>query len=178
MKWGAVLGCAVLLGACLAPPARAPTPTAAAAAVLKPADNPYAPQITDADRRQDQVILTSADLSERTDLTPVQNELHVLGSMPNTCGQLRIQVNPPDESGQIRVEVYSLTDTTLKCINVFQQFDVSILLGVYSAGRYTIWVNGTYVGDFLSLVQTLSFLGRAGPPAGLPRAGYYLRYME
>ena len=151
MKWAAALGWAFLLGACLAQPAPAPAPTAAVPSLIREGEDPYAPQITDAGRRRDQVVLASSDLSERTDLTPVQNELHILGSMPNTCGQLRVRVSPPDGTGQIMVEVYSLTDTNMKCINVFQQFDVTILLGVYSAGRYTVWVNGTYVGDFLSL---------------------------
>jgi len=151
MKKITLLCCAFLLAACLAQTAVEPTPTAVAPFVIKQEDNPYAPQVADAGKRQDQVIITSSDLSERTDLTPVQINFHILGSMPTTCSQLRIKVNPPNETGQLFIEVYSLTDLNSKCNNVFQQFDVTILLGVYSPGRYTIWVNDNYVGDFLSL---------------------------
>ena len=99
MKRIALLCCALLLGACFAQPASAPTPTAVAPFVIKQEDNPYALQVADAGKRQDKVMITSSDLSERSDLTPVQIDLHILGSMPTTCSQLRIKVNPPNDSG-------------------------------------------------------------------------------
>ena len=108
------------------------------------------PKTEDLNLKQDGVILTSLDLSERYDLTPIRAEFHVLGSMPTTCSQLRIKVGPPNNKYQINIEIYSISISLPKCENVFQQIDAVILLGVYSAGQYTVWVNDGYVGDFSS----------------------------
>ncbi len=153
MKTTALLCCAFLLGACTAQPTPVPIPTATESLpfVIKQEDNPYALRPEDTGRKRSEVMLTSTNLSERADLTPVQNELHVLGSMPRTCSELRIVVNPPNNAYQIYIEIYSITDPNLKCEYVFQQFNATVLLGVYSAGRYTIWVNDGYVGDFVSI---------------------------
>ena len=150
MKKVALLCCVFLLGACLAQPTPVPTAIVSAPFVIKQEENPYPPQPADVGERQDLVILTSLNLSERTDLTPLQNEFRVLGSMPSTCNELRIKVNPPNNAYQIFIEIYSVVDPNLKCENVFQQFDASLLLGAYSAGRYTIWANDSFVGDFIS----------------------------
>jgi hypothetical protein len=139
------------LSACAAPPTPAPTPTENLPFIIKQEENPYALRPTDSGKQRREVILTSTNLSERPDLTPVQNELHVLGSIPSTCSELRVVINPPNSAYQIFIEIYSIADPNLKCDNVFQQFNTTILLGLYSAGRYTIWVNDGYVGDFVSL---------------------------
>jgi hypothetical protein len=139
------------ISACAAQPTPAPAPTESSPFVIKQEDNPYAPVPGDVGRKRGEVILTSTNLSERPDLTPLQNELHILGSMPSTCSELRVVINPPNDTYQVFVEVYSVVDPIVKCDNVFQQFNVTVLLGIYSAGRYTIWINDGYVGDFVSL---------------------------
>jgi subtilisin-like proprotein convertase family protein len=70
--------------------------------------------------------------------------------MPSVCSELRIKVNPPNIEYQISIEIYSVADPKLNCENVFQQVDTTVLLGAYSAGQYTIWVNDSYVGDMVS----------------------------
>jgi hypothetical protein len=82
--------------------------------------------------------------------TPVRVELRFTGSLPRACNELRIDVGTPNDEYQILVTVYSLVDIKIECENVFQQFEASVLLGVYSAGRYTVWVNGGLVGDFVT----------------------------
>lgn len=153
MKRFIFLSLTLALCACTAQPTPVPIPTVTESLpfVIKQEDNPYAPAPGDVGRKRGEVILTSMNLSERSDLTPLQNELHILGSMPSTCSELRIVINPPNDTYQVFVEVYSVVDPILKCDNVFQQFNVTILLGIYSAGRYTIWINDGYVGDFVSL---------------------------
>jgi len=141
---------AMILSACIAQSAPESTPTASAPFVIKSEDNPYAPQSKDANLQIGGVELISLDLSERAELTPVRVNLRFLGSLPRTCNELRINVAVPNDEYQIRVEIYSLVDAKLKCENVFQQFDASILLGIYSAGRYTVWVNGGLIGDFVT----------------------------
>lgn len=108
------------------------------------------PLLEDVNLKEDGVIITSASLSERYDLTPIRAELHLLGSMPSVCSELRIKVNPPDQQYQIMVEVYSVSSIKLNCENVFQQFKVSILLGEYSPGQYTVWVNDNLAGTLAS----------------------------
>jgi len=140
----------LITSACAAKPTPEPTPTASAPYVLKQEENPYAPKPEDLSLKQDGVILTSTSLSERFDLTPIRAELHVLGSMPNVCSELRIKVNPPNIKYQISIEIYSVSDSKLKCENVFQQVDTTILLGAYSAGQYSVWVNESFVGSIAS----------------------------
>ncbi|MFN8411409.1 MAG: hypothetical protein U0Z26_03375 [Anaerolineales bacterium] len=151
MKFLRFLPVFLLLSACVtATPAPEPTPTIVPPSVLVSADNAYGPLPTDASLRQAGVVLSSVNLIERTDLNPSRVELDFLGSMPSTCNQLRIEVGLPNEQYQIFVTIYSLVNTKIKCDNVFQLFDASVLLGVYSPGRYTVWVNGGQVGDFVT----------------------------
>jgi hypothetical protein len=139
-----------LLSGCLALPTPEPTATVRAPQMLSPEENPYAPQLEDVKLIRAGIILTSINLSERTDLNPARIGINLLGSMPSTCNQLRLQVNPPDKEYRIYVEAYSLIDPKKKCENVFQQFETNIMLGVYAPGRYTIWVNDVFIGDFTS----------------------------
>jgi len=137
------------LSACAAQPTAA-VPTTSAPFVIKQEENPYAPKAEDIGLTQDGVTLTSLGLSERFDLTPMRAELHIFGSMPSVCSELRIKVNPPNLEYQISIEIYSVADLKLNCENVFQQVDTTILLGAYSAGEYMIWVNDNFVGSIVS----------------------------
>jgi hypothetical protein len=142
----------LVTSACAAQPTQEPssTPITGAPYVLLQEDNPYAPKMDDLNLKEDGVLLTSLGLSERFDFTPIRSEFHVLGSMPTTCSQLRIKVNPPNTKYQINIEIYSISNPILNCENVFQQIDAVILLGIYSPGQYEIWVNDSYVGDIVS----------------------------
>ncbi|MBI5953183.1 MAG: hypothetical protein HY865_16130 [Chloroflexi bacterium] len=141
----------LLLTACAAlQPPPSPTPTASPPYVIRREENPYEPKLEDVSLKQDGVVLTAVSLSERYDMTPVRAELHLLGSMPSVCNELRIKVNPPNEQYQISIEIYSVADLKLNCENVFQQFKVSLLLGEYSPGQYTVWVNENFAGSMAS----------------------------
>jgi len=141
---------ALFFSGCIAVPTVQVTPTTGAPFIIKQEQNPYAPKPEDLSKRQTGVILTSLNLSERTDLTPVRAELFISGSVPSSCHELRIKINPPTASFQIFIEIYSIVNPNLKCEDVFQQIETSILLGVYSAGQYSIWVNDELVGDIVS----------------------------
>jgi hypothetical protein len=131
-------------------PAPLSTPTLPPPLVLEPEENPYAPKLEDVSLKQDAIILTSTNLSERYDLTPIRAQLYITGSMPNVCSQLRIKVNPPDRQYQIKIEVYSVTKIKQNCNNVFQQFEVNLLLGQYSPGQYSVWINDNPAGTLAS----------------------------
>jgi hypothetical protein len=150
MKQTIFLFLVLILNACAAIPTQVSTPTASAPYILKQEENPYAPRAEDINLKQDSVIITSSNLSERFDLTPIRAELHLLGSMPSVCSELRIKVNPSDNEYKINIEAYGVSESNKKCENVFQQFDITVLLGVYSAGQYTVWVNGNLAGTLAS----------------------------
>ena len=139
-----LVSCAVLQ------PTPPPTPTVNAPFVLKQEKNPYMPKLDDVNLKQDGVVLTAVSLSERYDLTPIRAQLYVSGSMPSVCSEPRVKVTRPNEQYQIIVEVYSVADLKLNCENVFQQFEVSVLLGEYSPGQYTVWVNDNLAGTLAS----------------------------
>ena len=141
---------ASLLSGCLVMPTPVPTNTTSAPYALSAEENLYAPKPEDDQLNRAEVILTSINLSEQTNLNPVRVDINFLGSMPSVCNELRIQISPPEKDFRINIEVYSVTDPKINCENVFQQFETNILLGVYSPGRYTVWVNNEFVGDFVS----------------------------
>lgn len=138
------------LSACLPAPTPEPTPTAYVPYRIALEENPYAPRTGDLGKQIAGVTITSVSLSERFDLTPSRVVVGLLGYMPSVCSELRISVEPPDEEFHIFIEVYSLMDTSITCDRVFQQFEASIMLGTYSSGRYTVWVNDSLVGDFVT----------------------------
>lgn len=137
------------LNACLSAPIAEPTATAIPPREITPGENPYAPRTDDLNLQRAGVTVTSVHLSERFDLTPRRAVVSILGYMPGVCNELRIKVSPPDENRQIFIEVYSLMDPGAACEGVFQQFEANLLLGTYTDGRYTVWVNGERVGDFV-----------------------------
>jgi hypothetical protein len=149
MKRAYFLVFALLLSACIETPTVEPTLTPVPPRQLTPADNPFAPADGDQNLQRGGVTLTSVNLAERFDLTPRRVAIYFLGSMPSVCSELRIAANPPDDEGRVFLEVYSLMDPGATCDRVFQQFEATILLGTYANGRYTVWVNGELIGDFV-----------------------------
>lgn len=149
MKKLALFCLAFLLSACLTQPTPPATSTTTAPVIITAEDNPYAPKPEDSNLRVGGVILTSIDLTERIDLAPARVELNLFGSLPSVCNELRVKVTPPNGGYQIFFEVYSLINPNRNCEDVFQQFEASILLGLYSAGTYTVWVNQAMIGDFV-----------------------------
>jgi hypothetical protein len=138
-----------LLSACIAAPTPEPTTAVALPSVLVSADNPFLPEEGDANLTQAGVEIESINLVERVDMNPTRVEVDFIGSLPTTCNQLRMEVGLPNEQYQINIKIYSVVKPDPKCEQVLQQFSQSILLGVYSNGRYTVWVNGGLVGDFV-----------------------------
>lgn len=141
---------AVLVVGCIPTPTAAPTATPYAPYRITPEENPYAPQTSDLGKQIAGVTISSVSLSERIDLTPSRVALRIQGSMPSVCNELRISIERPDEEARIFIEAYSLVNPDIQCDDVFQQFEASILMGTYSSGRYTIWINGGLAGDFVS----------------------------
>jgi hypothetical protein len=145
-----VLLLTLILSGCIAVPTEEPTPTAAPPFRITPDENPFEPQIEDVGRQVATVTITSVSLSERYDFSPPRSVLSLVGYMPSVCNELRVDIGAPDEDYNVFIEVYSLIDPNIQCDNVFQQFETSILLGTYSPGRYSVYINGALMGDFVS----------------------------
>ena len=149
MKHFYLIFLASLLSACIAAPTPEPTTTIVPPSVLVSADNPYVPQPGDANLTQAGVEVESINLIERVDMEPVRVEVDFIGSLPTTCNQLRMEVDLPNEQYQINIKLYSVVKPDPKCEQVLRQFSASLLLGVYSSGRYTVLINGGLIGDFV-----------------------------
>jgi len=141
---------ALLITACIPIPAATPTPTDIPPYRISPDENPFAPQLEDVSRQVATVNITSVSFSERYDFSPLRAVINFVGYMPSVCNELRIDISDPDEEYNVYIEVYSLINPDVQCDNVFQQFETSLLLGTYSPGRYSVWVNGALTGDFVS----------------------------
>ncbi len=139
-----------MLAACIAIPTAEPTATTAVPIIIQVEENLYRSQSKDVGSKLAGAIVNNTSLVERFDLDPFRVELSISGSLPSVCNELRIDVAPPNTDYQIFIEVYSLINKDVNCDNVFQQFEANLLLGVYSNGRYTVWVNDAYAGDFIT----------------------------
>lgn len=140
----------LFLSACSAIPTAEPTATSALPYRITPDENIYIPKLEDVSLQIAGVTITSVSLSESYEYSPPRAILNILGYMPSVCNELRINILPPDENYRVFVEVYSLINKDINCDSVFQQFEANILLGYYSAGRYTVWINESLAGDFVS----------------------------
>lgn len=79
---------------------------------------------------------------------PVQVKLVLRGDLPTPCNQLRVKVSEPDAQNRIQVEVYSVVDPNAICIQVIQPFEAQIALGSFTSGKFSVYVNGEYLGEF------------------------------
>jgi hypothetical protein len=134
----------VLMGCALIPD-RPPTPT------LTPAIPPsgYEPQPGDNRQERDQVFLDAqASQLIYSGKSPLQVSLALTGNLSDPCHQLRVVVNPANTNREIKLDVYSVFYPNKACITVLQPFNVSIPLGTYYAGHYSVYVNDDFVGEF------------------------------
>jgi hypothetical protein len=117
-----------------------------------PGAQPWEPQPDDARLTRGEVFLDGAEVLVLESF-PLQVRLHLAGSLPTGCHQLRVAVTPPDANNAIAVEVYTVVDPNLMCAQVLAEFDQAIPLGSFPtdehpSGSYTVVVNGETAGEF------------------------------
>lgn len=105
------------------------------------------PPPDDEGRDRGPIYLDEVDLLVKESF-PVQVELVLRGALPTPCASLQWVVEPADDRGRIDVVAYSLQDPAVDCIQVLEPLEEAIPLGSYSQGTYTVWLNGTRVGEF------------------------------
>lgn len=111
--------------------------------------NDYAPQPSDANLIRGELYLETKEVLTLESFPP-QFTLHMTGNLPTPCHNLRAAVNLPDSENKIVVDVYSVVDPDVICAQVLAPFDVTIPLGSFPLGKYTLWVNGVMVAEFQS----------------------------
>lgn len=79
---------------------------------------------------------------------PVQVILVLSGDLPTPCHQLRVKASPPDSENRIQVEAYTVVDPEMICTQVIKPFETQVALGSFKSGKYTVYVNGEYLGEF------------------------------
>ncbi len=108
---------------------------------------PYAPLPSDSKLEQAKVFIEESDLLIRESY-PVQIALSIVGNLPTPCHQLRVRVGEPDAANNIILEAYSVSEPNAMCIQVLHPFSEIIEMGTFPSGHYTVWLNGTQVGEF------------------------------
>ncbi len=109
----------------------------------------YEPQPGDAGLVRGVVQIEKADSGlVVTEGSPVQVDLHLAGSLPNPCHQLRVVMQTNVEQKRVDLEIYSVVDGNLACTEVIQALDVTLPLGKFSAGIYSVYINGELLGTF------------------------------
>jgi hypothetical protein len=111
-------------------------------------NQPYAPQPGDSALLRQEVFLDSASV-RNLDSDPATFVLDMRGNLPSPCNMLRVMVPAPDGQNQIQVDAYSVINPGEMCITIVQPFEVSVMLGKFPSGHYTVWVNGQQVGEFV-----------------------------
>ncbi len=111
--------------------------------------NLYATQPADASLTRGSVFLEAKEL-RILESFPLQFILHLTGSLPTPCNQLRVAVGLPDSENKVRVDVYSISDPDKICTQVIKPFEVNIPLGSFPTGKYSLWVNGEMIAEFQS----------------------------
>jgi len=107
----------------------------------------YAPRPGDEALARGGVFLDAASLLVQGS-NPAHYVLSLKGNLPTPCHTLRVKVNPPDARNQIMIEVYSLSDPNIMCAEVLKPFEQTVDLGGFPIGHYTVFVNGSQVGEF------------------------------
>jgi hypothetical protein len=117
----------------------------------------YSPQPGDAKLTRDKVFL---DLAKSRLIvssgSPVKVSAVLTGNLPDACHLLRIVVGTAASSGNINIQVYSLFNPGVACITVLKPFSVTVPLGSFTSGQYTVMVNGILLGRFTASPATIT----------------------
>jgi hypothetical protein len=124
-------------------------PGPAASAASTPVTGSFAPAAGDEklDRGEAFVEMSASELI-LAESAPQQVKLHLKGTLPNPCYQLRVNPAQPDYQKHIQVEVYSVTQPGKMCTEVLQDFNVIVPLENFSGGHYSVYINGELLGEF------------------------------
>ena len=109
--------------------------------------NAYSPQSSDSTKIRSLFMLDSYNLNIMESY-PIQISLDLSGSLPTPCHELRIEISQPDQQYQIQIEAYSVLDPEVMCAQVIKPIEITIPMGSFPSGHYSVWINGNLIGNF------------------------------
>jgi len=112
-------------------------------------DSPYAPQTGDSALMRGEITVDSSSLVA-AESQPPQEMLNLAYFQPTPCFQLRVEVSQPDAQNRINVTAYAVAEKDKPCslMAIATPLQASLNLGSYPTGHYSVWLNGTEVGQF------------------------------
>lgn len=117
----------------------------------------FAPQPGDSKLKRDVVYLDLAKSRLLVSATlPATVQAVITGNLPDPCHLLRAVVGPISVNGTINIQVYSLVNPGTACITVLKPFSITIPLGTFTTGQYTVVVDGSRLGSFTAGPTTTS----------------------
>ena len=123
--------------------------SAPAGASTPQSSNPYAPQPGDSAMMRGDIRLVSAGV-RLAESYPPQVFLHFEYFQPTPCFSLRVKPSQPDAQKQIHITAYAVAEKDKPCalMALATPLKADLALGSFPKGHYTVWLNGSNVGDF------------------------------
>jgi len=109
---------------------------------VQPGDNHFRRDPVELDLVSSQLVITNT--------LPILVNVILNGNLPDPKHVLRVVVAPADAQNTINIEVYSLVPPGILSLTTVQPFSADIPLGSYTAGLYTVKVNGMELGRFMA----------------------------
>jgi hypothetical protein len=154
-KFTPIFSVIVLLFAAFASPVLAAPALAAGSSSASISATSYSPQPTDISLTRDKVSINLAkSYLIVSPGSPVKVSAFLTGYLPDPCHVLRIVVGAASASSNISIQAYSLFKAGTACATVIQPFSVTVPLGSFSSGQYTVLVNGLKLGSFSATAVT------------------------
>lgn len=107
---------------------------------------PWMPRADDVYKSRGNAFVQDVDILVQESFPP-GFVLKLTGNLPTPCNELRVLVNPPDKDNKIVVEVYSVIAPDKMCAQVLAALNASVPLIGLSTGKYTVWIDGSQVGE-------------------------------
>ncbi|HKZ43880.1 MAG TPA: hypothetical protein VJZ78_02465 [Anaerolineales bacterium] len=109
--------------------------------------NAYSPQPIDSSKIRGNFMMDKSTLNIMESY-PIQVSLSLSGSLPTPCHELRVDISQPDQQFKIQIEVYTVLDPEMMCAQVIKPIEVTIPMGSFPTGKYSVWINGDQIGEF------------------------------
>jgi len=111
--------------------------------------NPYPVQPGDGGMTRGELRIVSSSIST-AESNPAQAVLQFAYFQPTPCYSLRVEPSGPDAQNRIIITAYALAEKDKPCalMALATPLQADLNLGSYPKGHYSVWLNGTKVGEF------------------------------
>jgi len=117
---------------------------------LPPAQsNPYGPQPGDTNMMRGGIRVDAASI-RLAESNPPQLFLDLAYFQPTPCYKLRVVTQPPDAQNRITLDAYAVAEKDKPCalMALSTPLHANLDLGSFPKGHYSVWLNGSKVGEF------------------------------